>query len=135
MAQFALDGHSSVSTAITNGGKEDSLREGRKKRVGNLHMMPFVPHVSLFAFSTENVNAALSRLQFVMRNNPISHYWLTRLLYRVQYCAIRTIPMNNVALFDIYFISSFFSTRQVKLVFVPISSLFTFRTPHPSHVT
>lgn len=41
--------------------------------------------------SYENVNAALFRLLFVMRNNPISHYWLTRLLYRVQYCTISTI--------------------------------------------
>lgn len=69
-----------------------------------------------------------------MRNNPISHYWLTRLLYRVQYYTIRTIPWitgKYVALFDIYFITLFFSTCQVrvKLVFRPITSFSHFTPP------
>lgn len=86
------------------------------------------PLVSFFAFPTKMSMPPFSAFCLcVMRNNPISLYWLTHLLYRVQYYTIRTMNNAKVEPFDIYFITLFFSTCQVrvKLVFVQSRPFYT----------
>lgn len=78
----------------------------------------------------------LFRLRFAMRNNPIFHHWLTRLLYRVQCCTYNT---HNTVMFFGYLFHYFIPQHlpsQSQIGFRPNPGpLFTLYTSLRSHVT